>query len=181
MNDTQTSASTRSTLLRALAMNFAATFACAAHADCGPVIAAYAKAEATGRYALFDVNSIAEVPNGQPFHVTIGGAGYINMGETYKKGGSTAGFEGSNLKSREKRGEARCEPLGERKIGAEQAIGYQILRNDNGKPAPDPNAIDMWVNRSTGLPLFHGIGWMKGGLRWVYGAEVSAPPPGKIK
>lgn len=181
MNAIRTAALHESTLFRAVALNLGMALAGTAQADCGPVIAAYTKAEATGRYALFDVNSLTEAPKGQPFHVTIGGAGYINMGETYKKGGGSAGFEGSNLKNREKKGEARCEPLGERKIGAEQAIGYQILRNDNGKPAPDANAIDMWVNRSTGLPMFHGIGWTKGGLRWVYGAEVSAPPPNKVK
>ncbi len=33
----------------------------------------------------------------------------------------------------------------------------------------------MWISRSTGLPIFHGMGSDGGGLRWVNGPEVVAP------
>jgi hypothetical protein len=154
-------------------------FANFAHADCGQVIEAYSKAEATGRYAMYDVDKITSAPKGQPFQVTIGSAGYVDVGGTYKNVGSSAGSEGSSLKAREQKGEVRCEPLGERKIGNDILVGYQIRNNDKGN-RPDPTAIHMWVNRATGLPWFHGMGSDNGGLRWVYGPEVVAPPPGKI-
>jgi hypothetical protein len=189
MNDTKTYALGQSTLLRAMAMNMTMAFACAAHADCGPVIAAYGKADATARFAIFEVDSIAQAPKGEPFRVIIGNVSYdqnyLKKGplqivkDGYKKGGYATGYEGDSLKSREKKGEVRCEPLGERKTGAEQAVGYQIRSNDKGSQ-PDPYAIHMWVSRSTGLPLFHGMGSDSGGFRWVYGAEFSAPPPSKI-
>ena len=161
--------------LRAALGAIAATWASAACADCGPVIAAYAKAEATGRYAMYDVASLQAAPKGTPFQVDVGGAGYTNFGDRWQKGGGgDAGFEGSSLRKREGKGTVRCEPLGERKIGSETAVGYQIRNNEKGN-APDPTAIHMWISRSTGLPVFHGMGSDGGGLRWVYGPTVVAP------
>ena len=144
-------------------------------ADCAPVIAAYAKAEATGRYAMFDVDSIASTPKGAPFQVDIGNVGYTHLGNgTYtRRGGGDAGAEAGSVKSREQKGSIRCEPIGERRIGSEAARGYRIRAND--KSSQDPTAIHIWVATSSGLPLFHGMGSEDGGLRWVYGAEVAAP------
>ena len=45
----------------------------------------------------------------------------------------------------------------------------------------DPTAIDIWVGRATGLPVWHGMGSDGGGFRWVYGAAVVTPDPSKIK
>jgi hypothetical protein len=63
------------TKLQAALFAIATTCACAACADCGPVIATYAKAEATGRYAMSDVASLQAAPKGKPFQVDVGGAG----------------------------------------------------------------------------------------------------------
>ena len=146
-----------------------------AHANCGAVLNAYEKAEATGRYAVFDVDGIASPAKGQPFQVTIGTAGYVNVGGSYRRmGGGSAAAEATSLRTREQQGKVRCEPLGERKIGNEQAVGYQIRSNETGT-ASDPTAIHMWLSRSSGLPLFHGMGSDSGGLHWVYGADVQAP------
>ncbi len=178
MNNANTPALPPSTL-RAVAIAVALTASsCAAHADCAPVIAAYAKAEATGRYAMFDVSSIDAAPKGKPFQVDVDGFAYTNMGSSYSKsGGGDAGAEGNSLRSREQKGTVRCEALGERRIGTETALGYRIRGNDKGNQ-PDPTAIHLWVSRASGLPLFHGMGSDGGGLRWVYGAEVVAPVPG---
>lgn len=166
------------------------TCAAAAHADCGPVLAAYVKADATKRFAMFDVDSLAAPPKGEPFMVSIGDVTYVqNMVrkstfdyamDGYKKSPSSfVRSEAASLKSREQKGEVRCEPLGERKIGAVQAVGYQIRRNDKGNQ-PDDTAIHMWVSRESGLPIYHGMG-SDGGLRWVYGAAVTVPDAAKIR
>jgi hypothetical protein len=179
-----------STWLRAFAMALtgasASTFA---HADCGPVISAYGKADATRRFALFEVDTLAQAPKGEPFMVVVGDVRYTQnivrksalqfVIDGYKAGGYAAGLEAGSLKGREQKGEVRCEPLGERKVGAEAAIGYQIRNNDKGTQ-PDPTAIHMWVNRTTGLPMYHGMG-SDGGLRWVYGTEVTAPGADKLR
>jgi hypothetical protein len=187
MDDAQTSTSSS---LHALLWCLATAFACAAHADCGPVIAAYGKADATKRFAIYEVDSITEVPKGEPFSVALGDVAYVQqyvrkgplqvVKDGYKKGGHAAGFEADSLRSREKKGEVRCEPLGERKIGTEPAMGYQIRNNDKGSQT-DYAAIHIWTSRATGLPLFHGMGSDGGGFRWVYGTDVVAPDPAKIK
>jgi len=160
-----------------VALGLAALYGCA-HADCAPVIDAYAKAQATGRFAMYDVASLQAAPKGAPFHVEVGGASYTNFGDRWQKGASgDAGSEGAALKSREQKGTARCEPLGERNVGRDAAVGYRIRNNAKGD-APDPTAIHMWISRATGLPLYHGLG-DDGGLRWVYGPEVVAPPGAK--
>ncbi|MEO8923298.1 MAG: hypothetical protein ABI330_10830 [Caldimonas sp.] len=163
------------TLQTALAI-VAAAVAAGAQADCAPVIAAYAKAEATGRYAVYDVKNIQAAPTGKPFHVDVGNASYTNFGDHYQKGGGgTAASEGSSLKSRELKGAVRCEPLGERKISGDAALGYQVRNNDKNN-APDPTAIHIWISRLSGLPVFHTMGSEDGGgMRWVYGNDVVVP------
>jgi hypothetical protein len=174
----------------ALAVTLLFTFAGAAHADCAPVLAAYAKADATKRFAMFDVDSLDAPPKGEPFMVSVGDFAYVPnivkkgplnyVKEGYTKSPSTfVGSEAASLKNREQKGAVRCEPLGERKIGAVQAVGYQIRRNDKGNQ-PDDTAIHMWVSRDTGLPIYHGMG-SDGGLRWVYGAAVTVPDVAKAK
>ncbi len=159
-----------------LAAAVVAGFAARAQADCKPVIDAYAKAEATRRYALYDVAGIQAAPKGKPFHVDIDGVGYTDFGGGHYKnaGNGQAGSEGDALKRNEQKGTTRCEPLGERQIGGEAAVGYQIRSNDKGA-APDVTAIHLWIAKSTGLPIFHGMGSDSGGLRWVYGPAVVAP------
>lgn len=77
-------------------------------------------------------------------------------------------------------GKKLCGPLGERKIGAEPAIGYKI-RGASKDSLSDLTEIHIWLSRSTGLPLAHGMGSDSDMLRWVYGPEVVAPGPDKIR
>jgi hypothetical protein len=170
------------TVARAL---FMALFApILAHASCEPIVAAYTKAEATGRYALFDVSSINAPAKGTPFQITVGNDGYIdaagNSGTYQKTSAHIAASEGRSLEDREKQGKVRCESLGERKIGSESASGYAIRSTEKGN-APDPMAIHMWISRATGLPVFHGMGSDDGGLHWVFGSAVALPAADKIK
>jgi hypothetical protein len=170
-----------------LLLTLALTAAATAHADCAPVIAAFDKADATKRFALYEVDSVTQVPKGDPFMIAIDNVSYRQKYERkgalsfvkagFEQGGHAAGFEGRSLKEREKKGEQRCEPLGERKLGSEAAVGYRI-RNNRGKEA-DLSATDMWIGRASGTPLFTSIGPDESsGMRWVYGASVVAPGPG---
>ena len=117
-----------------------------ARASCEPVVAAYAKAEATGRYALFDVARINAPAKGAPFQITVGNDGYIdpagNSGTYQKTSARIVAGEGRSVQEREQQGKVRCEPPGDRKIGDEPAIGDQIRNNDKGS-APDPTATHM--------------------------------------
>ena len=152
----------------------AAVFSTLCSADCGPVVAAYEKAEATGRYALYDAPTMQSQPKGTPFYVRIAGNGYIDSGkglEPNNAGG--AAFEGADLKGREQKGEASCQRIGEGKVGADAATGW-LVRNGRGT-APDPTAIHFWIATSSGLPLYHAIGGDSDGWRWVYGSQVVAP------
>lgn len=190
MNILSTRTPTGSALRSALAVGLAAACVCSAQADCSPVISAYTKADATKRFAMFDVDSTAAAPKGDPFMTVIGDVQYtpniVRKGplnfvtEGYKAGPYSPGIESSSLKDRERKGSVRCEPLGERKIGSEEAAGYRVRSSDKGTQA-DPTAIDIWVSRATGLPVWHGMGSDGGGFRWVYGAAVAAPDPAKIK
>ncbi len=92
----------------------------AARADCAPVLAAYANAEATKRYAVYEVDA-----------------------------------------------------LGERKSAAAIADGFRIRNHEQGD---DYTAIALWIDRSTALPLFHGLG-SDAGVGWKHGADVVPPTP----
>ncbi|MGZ5769038.1 MAG: hypothetical protein ACXWJ9_17705 [Caldimonas sp.] len=190
MNILSTLTSPTSALRGALALGLAGACVCAAHADCGAVITAYAKADATKRFAVLDVDSINAAPKGDTIIAVIGDVQYtqniVRKGplnivlDGYKAGPYYPGIESGSLKDREGKGSARCEPLGERKIGTETAVGYRVRNNDRGTQ-PDPTATDVWVSRATGLPVWHGMGSDGGGFRWVYGAAVIAPDPATIK
>jgi len=157
-------------------------------ADCKPVIAAYTKADATKRYALFDVDSMAAPAKGDPIIIVIGDTRYqpnmVRKGplnivmDGYTKGPFTSSGEAASLKDREGKGEKRCEPLGERKVGTEALVGYRV--RDAGSQ-PDITATDVWLSRATGLPVWHGLGSDDGGFRWVYGAAVVAPAADKVR
>jgi hypothetical protein len=150
-----------------------AAFVTSSRADCGPIVAAYEKAAASGRYAMFDAPTMQSAPKGQPFYVRIGSDGYINDGKGLKKNDAGgAAFEASDLKRREQKGEARCETIGDGKVGSDPALGWRIRSNGS---SPDPMAIHIWIGKSTGMPLFHAIGSDTDGWRWVYGRDVVAP------
>jgi hypothetical protein len=190
MNILSTLTPTGSSLRSTLAIGLAGACVCSAQADCAPVISAYTKADATKRFAVLDVSSIDAAPKGDTVMTVIGDTQYtpniVRKGplnfvtEGYKAGPYSAGIESGSLKDRERKASVRCEPFGERKIGSEAAVGYRVRSNDKGAQ-DDPTAIDVWVSRATGLPVWHGMGSDGGGFRWVYGAAVIAPDPAKIK
>lgn len=161
-----------------------------AQAGCEPVIVAYDKADAGQRYAIYEVDSFAQAPKGEAFTVAIGDVEYLAKYERkgplnivragFTKGGHAAGVEGRAIREREKKGSLRCEPLGERKLGNEAVVGYRI--RDNQTNGPDLAAIEFWIGRASGLPVFHAIGDSdSGGFRWVYGSSVVAPAMGTAK
>jgi len=176
------------TLTLAFAAALLAASAGNAHADCKPVIDAYLKADATKRYAVFDVDSMAQAPKGEPFLIVVDGAEYqpnmVRKGplnivmDGYTRRAFTTNGEARALKEREARGEKRCEALGDRKVGTEAVVGYRVRAA--GKQ-PDVTANDVWISRASGLPLWHGLGSDDGGYRWVYGAAVVAPAADKVR
>ena len=150
-----------------------------AMADCSAVIAAYKKAEANGRYAIYDVNGLAAPAKGDPFAITVGGKLWISPmmdGKYRRNGGDQSAIEAAMLKDSEKDGKKRCEELPIKKIGDEAVTGWQIM--DASKPK-DPYAIHFYVSSATGLPIWHGMG-STSGFRWVYGAVVNPPADSKI-
>lgn len=180
-------ASTLTTLVATFAATVLLAAAGVARADCAPVIAAYDRAEATKRYAIYEVDRVDGAPKGEPFAVTVGdvqyAANYVRRGplsmvqDGYVRRSPTASVEGSMLKSDERKGEKRCETIGDRKAGGVSAVAYRI--RSPGADA-DPFALEVWVDRSTGLPFFHGLGSDSGGFRWRYGADVVPPPAARI-
>ena len=151
----------------------ATAFATPAQADCANVVAAYEKAAASGRYALYDAPTMQSMPTGSPFYVRIAGDGFIDAGKGLEKNNAGgAAFEASDLKRREQRGEARCELIGDGRVGADAATGWRVRGSGT---TPDPTAIHFWIAKSSGMPLYHAIGADSGGWRWVYGSGVVAP------
>ena len=176
--------------VRIVVFSFAAMPVGAAWADCKPVIAAYSAADATRHFALYNVDSMAQAPKGEPIRIVIGTIDYLEndvkkgaleiVKDGYKKSPFVPGFEANSVRDDEKKGRVRCEPLGERNVGAEVLLGYEVRSNDKGN-APDPYANDLWVNKKTGLPAWYGMGSDGEGFRWVYGAQAIAPSADKIR
>jgi hypothetical protein len=191
MNLTPTFAARVTTALRALAAGLALLPAAAALADCKPVIAAYAKADATRRFAIYEVNSLDQVPQGEPMFITIGDVKYTEnlvrkgpmnfVKDGYTKGGAATGFEANSLRTDEQKGKMKCVPLPDRKFAGEAAAGYHVGSADGGSGGLDPGAYDFWVSRATGLPIVYTPDPESGGFRYVFGNQVVAPAPGKIR
>jgi hypothetical protein len=169
----------------------AAVLASAAHADCKPVIAAYAKADATRRFAIYEVDSLDQAPKGEPMFVTIGDVKYsenlVQKGplnfvkDGYTKGGAGTGFAAESLRTDEQKGKMKCVPLPDRKIAGEAAAGYHVGPTESGAYGLDPGAYDFWISRTTGLPLIYSLDPDSGGFRYVYGNQVVAPAANKIR
>jgi hypothetical protein len=163
----------------------------AAQADCKPVIAAYGKADATKRFAIYEVDSLDQAPKGEPMFVTIGDVKYsehdVQKGplnivkDGYTKGGASAGFEANSLRTDEQKGKMKCAPIADRKIGSEAAAGYHVGSANGGGNGLDPGAYDIWISRATGLPLVYSPYPDSGGFRYVYGDQVVAPAASKIR
>ncbi len=162
-----------------------------AHADCKPVIAAYEKADATKRFAIYVVDSLDEVPKGEPMFITVGDVKYSEnlvkksalnyVKDGYTKGPAMAGFEAGSLRTDEQKGEKKCAPTADRKFGAEVAAGYHVGSARGGSNSLDPGAFDMWVSRTTGLPIIYSPDPDSGGFRFVFGSQVVAPAANKIR
>ena len=60
------------------------------------------------------------------------------------------------------------------------AAGYHV-----GSPGStsglDPGSFDLWVSRTTGLPIIYSVDADSGGFRWVFGSQVVAPAANKIR
>jgi hypothetical protein len=177
--------------LRIFAFGLATLPVGAAWADCKPVIAAYTAADATRHFAFYNADGMTKANKGEPIKVILGETEYVEndvrkgaleiVMDGYKKSPFSPGFEANSVRDDEKKGKIRCEPLGVRNVGTEALIGYHVRTNDNSTGL-DPFAYDIWVNRTTGLPAFYGVmGSDGGGFRWVYGTQVTAPPPGEIR
>jgi hypothetical protein len=157
-----------------------------AQADCGPVIAAFEKADASGRFAWFQVADVNQTPTGDPIMVTIGDVSYVPVEAgpkfkgKYQTTGILQGVLGASLKRRESDGRASCKPLDDRTLRGEPAMGFNVT---GGTPIGNTGSSseDIWISRGTGLPIIQGMdSAIHGGVVWVYGAAVSAPPPEKL-
>lgn len=162
-----------------------------ARADCKPVIAAFQKTDATGRFAVYSVDSLDETPKGEPMFVTIGGVKYsennVQKGpltivrDGYTKGPASSGFEANSVRKDEQSGSKKCTPLADRKFGADAAAGYHVGSPGAKRSDIDPGAMDVWVSQSTGLIQAVTADTETGGFRYVYGNQVVAPPPSQIR
>ena len=176
--------------VRTFALGFAVLPVGVAWGDCKPVIAAYSAADATRHFAIYNVDSMAQAPKGEPIRVVVGDTDYLEndvrkgplkiVKDGYKKLPFVPGFEAKSVRDDETKGRVRCESLGERNVGAEVLIGYEVRSNDKGN-ALDPYANDMWVSKKTGLPAWYGMGSDGEGFRWVYGAQAITPSADKIR
>ena len=101
----------------ALSAGLMALPAATAHADCKPVIAAYEKADATKHFAIHVVDSMDEVPKGEPMFITIGDVKYsenlVKKGafdfvkDGYTVGPAMPGFEANSLRTDEQKGKKK--------------------------------------------------------------------------
>lgn len=164
----------------------AAILAGAAHADCGPVIAAFQKADATGRFAWFEVSDINQAPKGDPLMVSIDETSYVPVrGVAQYKGkyqatGFLTGVLASSLIRRERDGKASCKPLTDRTIRGQAALGFNVT---GGTPIGNASqsSEDVWIGRDTGLPIVQSMDSTDhDGVVWVYGAAVSELPPERL-
>ena len=110
--------------------------------------------------------------------VNIGSDGWFSSddGKFQKIPAGGAQARADKVRDDEKQGKGRCEPLGERKVGTDPVVGYMVRNNGKGE---DYAALHVWISKSTGLPVYHGLGETNG-FRWVYGTDVAAPPAGQV-
>jgi hypothetical protein len=173
-------------LIRLCAAALGVMAAHSAQADCGPVIAAFQKAYATERFAWFTVTDVNQTPNGDPIMVSIGDVSYVPVeaGPKFKGKFQTTGFLNGvlsdSLRRHESEGKASCKPLADRTLRGEPAVGFNVSGGVTISGSGS-SSEDIWISRGTGLPIIQGMDSTgHGGVLWVYGAAVSAPPPEKL-
>jgi hypothetical protein len=145
-----------------------------ASANCNAVIDAAEKAQKQERLAQYEVASRNDAPQGQPMLVRIGRSEYTS----YSVGGRFSHYErhdsaGNPILGALKRSSpGRCESADDTYRGT----AALKVRFDNPAAPQWMNPNTVWIDKRSGLPVYHEINGVDGGFAWVYGDTVKEPP-----
>jgi hypothetical protein len=148
----------------------------AAHAQaaggCKPLIDALEKAATQDRMAQYDLEREDQPLAGRPIVLRIGRAIYTPgpRGMEKDEGGGEAAMVRA-FKASERKGEMRCEAAG---AGTFRGRAASKLRFVNPMAGSSMNPWVVWIG-DNGLPLYHQIGSLPGGIAWVFGDAVKSP------
>ena len=154
----------RSTWLATAAL---AALAPCANANCNALIDALEKAQSQERLAQYEVAGRNVAPQGQPRLVRIGKSEYMG----YSVGERISHYERHDsvgnpvLRALKRSPQARCASADDSYRGA-AALKVQS----------DTPPATVWIDKRSGLPVYHEINGFDGGYAWTYGDAVKEPP-----
>jgi hypothetical protein len=157
-------------LLAALFLVAHASVAGGATADCRLLLDALDKADRQPRVAQYDIETRDAPLTGDPFLVRIGKVVWVGAERTETDGVNPI------LKSLRRNvadGTARCEGAG---TDTFRGAAVVKIRFDNPMAPARYNPTTMWIDRRSGLPVYHELnGLGPGGYAWVFGDSVRDP------
>lgn len=145
----------------------------AALADCKALFEALDRADLQPRVAQYGIERRDQLLNGQPAFVRVGKVNYYAFGDEFER----VETDGTNpavqsLRHAAEHDAVRCAPAGnDTYLGA--AV-EKISVEDPTAAAGDQSLLTLWIDQSTGLPVYQQAGGVAPSIVWVYG-DVDEP------
>lgn len=148
-----------------------------ASANCNALVEALEKAQSQERLAQYEVAGRSVAPQGQPRLVRIGKSEYMG----YSVGDRISHYERHDstgnpiLRALKRSPQARCASTDDTYRGT-ATLKVQF---DNPAAPPSMNPNTVWIDKRSGLPVYHEVNGVDGGFAWAYGDAVKEPPAKK--
>ena len=156
----------------------AASFPTQATADCNALLDALQKADAHDRLAQYEVERADAPLPSNPALVRIGKTEYVAMSvggrvSHYERHDSPAGGNPIGaLRRGAKDGNAKCQSAGSGTVHGSAADKIRV----EGKALPQ---MTVWIDKRSGLPLYHEVPALGIGYAWAFGDAVKEPKAGR--
>lgn len=149
----------------------------AAWAGCASLLAALEKADAQPRMAMVDVDSPDQAPTAKPEFMRIDKTVYTQMAGGWHTSPATGNSLTTQIRAGQTEGNGDCQSAGS---GTVRGVAADKVRFDRPSGQRSTGAATIWIDRKSGLPLYHEFAKLSpGGFAWTYGAAVALPADAK--
>jgi hypothetical protein len=149
----------------------------AAWANCAALLAALDKADAQPRMAMVDVDSPDRAPTAKPEFMRIDKTVYTPMAGGWHTSQATGNSLATQIRAAQTQASGDCQSAGS---GAVRGAPVDKVRFDSPSRQNSTGAATIWIDRKSGLPVYHEFAKLSGGgFAWTYGAAVALPADAK--
>jgi hypothetical protein len=138
------------------------------------MISAIQKAASQPRFAQYFVSGPDAAMTGNADVILVEGTAYTYIGPNYHSSAAGGNPVLDTIKAAESQGTGKCESAGTGKV---RGASVDKIRYTGPLMGKTEGGYTVWVEKSTGLPLYHEDTLLPigGGVAWKYGNGVQAP------